>query len=1012
MENVFLTDQEIINIFKDHLKIESRIISILDLFNARYKNKINYSPYYQRKYVWDDTKATYFIESIFIGTEIPPLILFHGEDKIEIIDGRQRYETIKNFYENKLVLNLKGLMMLKKLNGLSYDKLDDKLLNRFLDYKIRVIDFRILNEPKLDPNKEDLIKKEIFRRYNSGITPLKRSDVDKAVFIEDPITKELKEKFTKDKEFYEQNLRLFFPKKDSYENKGLIEDLLSKIRLSIALPLIPIKYYSTLENRRDIINLLYHKYSEEQENINLFLLDYEKKISCIQLIKEKVLEEFNQLMSECLFWVFRILENEGFSVNDILSQDFIEEISKKIIANPEIYTLKNSLFYREFNQRYRFTLDIFEKKIGKELKSYLDSYDAKEVRENINIERDSFNEGMLDSQYITKPEPSAVTILALSDKMKKSNFRVRPIYQRNEVMNIDKASSLIESILLDIKLPPIFVFKNKSSVLEVVDGQQRILAILGFIGETYRDETGTSVRTNKNEFRLKNLSVYRELDGKKFNELDEKYKDRILDFNLSIVEIDSSINEKFNPIDLFIRLNSKPYPIKENTFEMWNSYAHIDIIKKIKENMGKISNWFYITKPASDKRMQNEELYTTLVYLENRLTYGKENLGKILDVYKMRNKIVCRISDKKTISKLLVSSTLNDEEKEKFIDSIKVVEAFISKLKTLLIAVDIDKDKLEEELQNRLDKLFSLRARRRLQNFYLLYPMLNEINLDMIREKRKEIFNDIQGIYNSLVDVSEGEDEEKYFELLDILREKYCKDKRKICLNEDQKKLLLMKQRNICPICSLQLYYGEDMHVDHILPISIGGRDSMENIQITHKDCNQKKGSRIVLKDHSEEISSYLNKNEDESLEFKSTLFWNIKANKRDHEIENEVLKTIAGFNNYDGGTLLIGVDDKKENLGLDFDLKEGGLQNNDKFELHLRNIINDRLLADKWYLSKSIKISFKEYLNKTICIIVVNKGTKPIYTKDNQFYIRNGNSTISLGINEVAEYVKNNFIS
>ena len=79
---------------------------------------------------------------------------------------------------------------------------------------------------------------------------------------------------------------------------------------------------------------------------------------------------------------------------------------------------------------------------------------------------------------------------------------------------------------------------------------------------------------------------------------------------------------------------------------------------------------------------------------------------------------------------------------------------------------------------------------------------------------------------------------------------------------------------------------------------------------------------------------------------------------------------------------------------------------------MHLRNIINDRLLADKWYLSKSIKISFKEYLNKTICIIVVNKGTKPIYTKDNQFYIRNGNSTISLGINEVAEYVKNNFIS
>src|SRR3989344_1079227 len=193
MENLFLTDQEIIKIFKEHLKIESRVISVEDLFGIRNRTQIDYQPYYQRKYVWNNEKATYFMESILIGTEIPPLIFFHGNKQIEIIDGRQRYETIKNFMDDKLSLSPKGLIILKSLAKSTFSKLNKEVKNRFLDSKVRVIDFRVINEPKLDPNKEDLIKKEIFRRYNSGITPLRRTEVDKATFIGDPITIALKE---------------------------------------------------------------------------------------------------------------------------------------------------------------------------------------------------------------------------------------------------------------------------------------------------------------------------------------------------------------------------------------------------------------------------------------------------------------------------------------------------------------------------------------------------------------------------------------------------------------------------------------------------------------------------------------------------------------------------------------------------------------------------------------------------------------------------------------------------
>ncbi|MEY3866412.1 MAG: hypothetical protein RLZZ338_303 [Cyanobacteriota bacterium] len=99
---------ELQNIFTAYLKIETLSKPIYSLFSDSYKQKINYKPYYQRNYVWDREKASYFIESILLGTEIPPLIFFkHYDGNIEVIDGRQRWETIEIFMNNKFTL--KGL---------------------------------------------------------------------------------------------------------------------------------------------------------------------------------------------------------------------------------------------------------------------------------------------------------------------------------------------------------------------------------------------------------------------------------------------------------------------------------------------------------------------------------------------------------------------------------------------------------------------------------------------------------------------------------------------------------------------------------------------------------------------------------------------------------------------------------------------------------------------------------------------------------------------------------------
>jgi hypothetical protein len=285
----------------------------------------------------------------------------------------------------------------------------------------------------------------------------------------------------------------------------------------------------------------------------------------------------------------------------------------------------------------------------------------------------------------------------------------------------------------------------------------------------------------------------------------------------------------------------------------------------------------------------------------------------------------------------------------------------------------------------------------------------------MIREKRQELFSDIQKIYSKLNQVDETENEEVYFEILSNLIDKYNIDKRKIVLDEEDKKELLRNQNNLCPICSKPIFYGENIEVDHATPISKGGKDDLSNMQIVHADCNKKKGSKIIIpllkkSEASEDILTYLERFEDENLEFKSTLVWNTKCNLKDNRIEESVLKTIAAFNNSEGGVLLIGVDDQKNIIGLDYDFKEGNLKGIDKFQIHLRNIMRDRLIIEDWYISKNIKIRFDKINDKDICIVNVKKGEKPIYTKDNKFYIRSGNSTLQLGINEVYEYVKNSF--
>tara|TARA_Y100000034_G_scaffold136712_1_gene215103 strand:+ start:1309 stop:2451 length:1143 start_codon:yes stop_codon:yes gene_type:complete len=147
-------------------------------------------------------------------------------------------------------------------------------------------------------------------------------------------------------------------------------------------------------------------------------------------------------------------------------------------------------------------------------------------------------------------------------------------------------------------------------------------------------------------------------------------------------------------------------------------------------------------------------------------------------------------------------------------------------------------------------------------------------------------------------------------------------------------------------------------------------------------------------------------KGEGEKLEFKSTLRTNLHTKDADKKIEHANLKTIVAFLNSNGGTLLIGVGDSGKMLGLQ---KEGFI-NRDKFVLHLTNLIKKKI--GNQYLP-FIKYEIIKVRGKEVFRVDCRRSDKPVFLKvdeGEEFFVRNGPSSVKLGGRELLDYVGNKF--
>lgn len=154
------------------------------------------------------------------------------------------------------------------------------------------------------------------------------------------------------------------------------------------------------------------------------------------------------------------------------------------------------------------------------------------------------------------------------------------------------------------------------------------------------------------------------------------------------------------------------------------------------------------------------------------------------------------------------------------------------------------------------------------------------------------------------------------------------------------------------------------------------------------------------------DLSRIIVNGESAAVEFKSALRTNLHTGNKDPRIELSVLKTLAGFLNTNGGTLIIGVSDDGTPLGIGVD----GFTNEDKMSLHLVNLVNSRMGPQAM---TSMHAHFEDYEDNRVMVVKCGKAPKPVFVKDGdieRFYIRTGPSTTELSASQTQDYIKQRF--
>jgi Protein of unknown function DUF262 len=229
--------------------------------------------------------------------------------------------------------------------------------------------------------------------------------------------------------------------------------------------------------------------------------------------------------------------------------------------------------------------------------------DAEELRQELlpltfeddpNVLDDAASEELETRAFAISSYGADYSVDMLVKRMRTSAFYV-PDFQRAFVWNQRQASRFIESLLMGLPVPGIFMFKDPSSSKHlIVDGQQRLKTLQLFYDGTFRER----------KFRL--LDVADGWDGCTYEELHEDDRQRLDDsiIHTTIFKQDQPRDDKSSVYEVFERINTGG--VKLSAQEIRSCVNHGRLIALLRE-LNSNTTWRGIYGKPSD-RLKDQEL--------------------------------------------------------------------------------------------------------------------------------------------------------------------------------------------------------------------------------------------------------------------------------------------------------------------------------------------------------------------------------------------------------------------
>ncbi|OGW49271.1 MAG: hypothetical protein A2Z50_05570 [Nitrospirae bacterium RBG_19FT_COMBO_42_15] len=230
-------------------------------------------------------------------------------------------------------------------------------------------------------------------------------------------------------------------------------------------------------------------------------------------------------------------------------------------------------------------------------------------------------------------------------------------FQRQFIWKEDRASQLIESVIMNVPIPPLYFAEEEDGRWLVVDGLQRLKSLL---------------RYSQNEYGLKSLEIVKELEGLKYKDIPPKAESLLNDglMRINVIKKDSHPDIKY---DIFMRLNKGSVTL--NYQELRNCLYRSPLNNMAKEFVSKNKDFQKVLKlKKPHNRYLDVEFIMRVFALQEKLIIEKKENKYIIENYNGR--MVNFINDY-----MDKSSKLSTEEAKKLLDEFKetiekVVEVF------------------------------------------------------------------------------------------------------------------------------------------------------------------------------------------------------------------------------------------------------------------------------------------------------------------------------------------------